>query len=85
MKSNKKHLFVEFIICKKMYECNFSLELNLMENIILLVKLVKNELISAYEIDKYFVVYEKDKNIKLNMFLPLKELNLDDNLTLVVY
>lgn len=82
---NMIHLYLDFAASKVIYECYFSLELTLMENMCLLFKRIENDLIDTYKIDKYFIIYEKRNNIKLNLFVELKKLNLIDDLTLVVY
>lgn len=85
MKINRHHLYLDFVISKKIYECYLSSDLTLMENMLLLLSLIEDEINQTYQIDKYFLIYEKETNTMLNMFIPLKELNLFDGCTLIVY
>ncbi len=82
---NKKHLFIEFVVNNKIYECYFSMNLTLMQNMSLLYDLINDEIKTEFLFDKYIFIYEKKQNVKLNLFIPLKDLSLEDSAHLVVY
>ncbi len=70
---------------KKLYTCNLSLNLSLMDNMTLIYTLIKEDIDNEFILDKHILIYENISNRKLNLFIKLKELNILENSILIVY
>lgn len=83
--NNNIRITLFIVKIQKVYTTVFSCDLTLIDNINIFFKMINDDDYNIYLNDKHILIYEYNHNIKLNLFIKVKDLNLYFNTILVVY
>lgn len=72
-------------MANKKYDCLLDINKSLIDNINLVLKLIKNEIYDIYDTSYTLLVYEKYTNNVLPLDKNLTDLKLYDGITLIIY
>lgn len=76
---------IEIIMANKCYDTNLDINKTLLANIELLLLMVKDEISNVYKKSNNLLVYEKYTNRFIELNKKVKDLNLNEGTTLIIY